>query len=71
MGLSRQESVITASISPEPIWFANMVAALINSGELRSAATQDLGTINATNLRTAHQQLESGRVIGKLTLTGF
>jgi zinc-binding alcohol dehydrogenase family protein len=49
----------------------NRVATLINSGELRSAATQDLGTINATNLRIAHQQLESGRVIGKLTLTGF
>jgi hypothetical protein len=30
-----------------------------------------LGSINATNLRIAHQQLESGRVIGKLTLTGF
>jgi zinc-binding alcohol dehydrogenase family protein len=49
----------------------NTVATLIDSGELRSAATQDLGTINATNLRIAHQQLESGRVIGKLTLTGF
>lgn len=49
----------------------NTVASLIESGELSSAATRDLGTINASNLRIAHSQLESKRTIGKLTLTGF
>lgn len=49
----------------------NAVAALVDSGALSSAAVQDLGTINASNLQIAHRQLESERTIGKLTLTGF
>lgn len=49
----------------------NAVANLIDTGQIKSAATQDMGTINAHNIRTAHQQLESKRTIGKLTLTGF
>lgn len=49
----------------------NTVANLIDAGRIKSAATQDLGTITAENLRTAHGRLESERTIGKLTLTGF
>ncbi|HZZ10904.1 MAG TPA: zinc-binding alcohol dehydrogenase family protein [Paraburkholderia sp.] len=47
------------------------VARLIDAGTLRTTVGQDLGTINAQNLRRAHQLLEQGRAIGKLVLTGF
>jgi hypothetical protein len=40
-------------------------------GILTSTATQDLGPVNAANLRRAHRVLESGTAIGKTTLTGF
>lgn len=49
----------------------NTVAKLIDAGQIKSAATHDLGLINAANLRAAHGRLESQRTIGKLTLTGF
>jgi len=49
----------------------NTVARLIDAGQIKSAATQDLGTVTAENLRVAHRRLESERTIGKLTLTGF
>jgi zinc-binding alcohol dehydrogenase family protein len=47
------------------------VARLVDAGILTTTATQDLGPINATNLREAHRILESGTAIGKTTLTGF
>nr|WKF56099.1 Zinc-type alcohol dehydrogenase-like protein [Paraburkholderia busanensis] len=47
------------------------VARLIDAGELRTTVGEDLGTINAENLRRAHRLLEGGRAIGKLVLTGF
>ena len=47
------------------------IAGLIDSGELRTTLQQDLGPINATNLRAAHAQLETSRAIGKLTLHGW
>jgi zinc-binding alcohol dehydrogenase family protein len=47
------------------------IARLVDTGALASTATQDLGPINAANLRRAHQLLESGSSIGKTTLTGF
>lgn len=46
-------------------------ASLIDAGELRTTLSQRLGTINATNLRQAHRQLEAGRSIGKLALEGW
>ncbi|WP_231583052.1 zinc-binding alcohol dehydrogenase family protein [Yersinia aldovae] len=49
----------------------NSVAAMIDNGRLISTATQNIGAINAANLRAAHLQLESGRTIGKLLLSGF
>ena len=49
----------------------NTVARLIDAGQIKSAATQNLGTVTAENLRIAHSRLESERTIGKLTLTGF
>ena len=47
------------------------VARLIDAGTLRTTVGENLGTINAANLRRAHQMLEAGRAIGKLVLTGF
>jgi zinc-binding alcohol dehydrogenase family protein len=49
----------------------NTVAKLLDEGRLVSTSTEVLGPINAQNLCKAHAQLETGRTIGKLTLTGF
>ncbi len=46
-------------------------ASLIDAGELRTTLSQRLGRINATHLRQAHLQLESGSTIGKLALEGW
>ncbi len=47
------------------------VADLIDQGYLQTTVGKNLGTINAANLKTAHQELESGRSIGKIVLEGF
>ncbi|WP_428376266.1 zinc-binding alcohol dehydrogenase family protein [Lichenicoccus sp.] len=52
------------------------VARLVDQGRLRTtlyqqSGTQHLGTINAANLKRAHELLESGRSIGKIVLAGF
>jgi zinc-binding alcohol dehydrogenase family protein len=47
------------------------VAALVESGVLRSTFREDAGPINAANLRKVHALLESGRGIGKTVLSGF
>ncbi|GAA2275831.1 zinc-binding alcohol dehydrogenase family protein [Kitasatospora cystarginea] len=47
------------------------IARLVDAGRLTTTATQDLGPINAANLRRAHRIQESGTAIGKTTLTGF
>lgn len=47
------------------------VAALIDAGELRGTHSETLGTIDAANLREAHRRLESGSMIGKLSLAGW
>ena len=47
------------------------VAALIDAKKLRTTLGQTLSPINATNLRQAHAQVESGRTIGKLVLVGW
>ncbi|MFF7006542.1 zinc-binding alcohol dehydrogenase family protein [Streptomyces fimicarius] len=49
----------------------SQIARLVDAGFLTTTATVDLGTINAENLREAHRVLESGKAIGKITLTGF
>jgi zinc-binding alcohol dehydrogenase family protein len=49
----------------------NRVATLIEQGKLRTTVGENLGAINATNLRRAHAALEAGRAIGKLVLQGF
>lgn len=49
----------------------NEVAALVETGALRSTLHEELGPICAANLRRAHSLIESGRTIGKLVLSGF
>jgi zinc-binding alcohol dehydrogenase family protein len=49
----------------------NKVAELIDAGKIRATHNETLRPINATNLRSVHAQLESGRAIGKITLAGW
>jgi zinc-binding alcohol dehydrogenase family protein len=49
----------------------NEVADLVDAGVLRSTLRENLGAIDAANLRRAHAQLESASTIGKLVLSGF
>jgi zinc-binding alcohol dehydrogenase family protein len=46
-------------------------AALTDDSTLRTTLGDSIGTINAANLRRAHQMLERGHTIGKLVLEGF
>lgn len=46
-------------------------AGLIEAGVLKTTLTQNLGKIDAANLRRAHAMLEQGHVIGKLVLEGW
>jgi NADPH:quinone reductase len=46
-------------------------AGLVEAGVLKTTMTQNLGRINAANLKRAHQLLEEGHVIGKLVLEGW
>ena len=47
------------------------VAALIDSGTLRTTLSSSLGTICAENLKRAHALIETGRAHGKIVLEGF
>jgi zinc-binding alcohol dehydrogenase family protein len=49
----------------------NRVAALIDAGTLKTTVGEHFGTINAANLRRAHELLESGKSKGKIVLEGF
>ncbi|MFC3685714.1 zinc-binding alcohol dehydrogenase family protein [Hydrogenophaga luteola] len=47
------------------------VASLVDAGVIRSTATEQMGAINATNLKRAHAHIESGKSRGKVVLAGF
>jgi zinc-binding alcohol dehydrogenase family protein len=49
----------------------NELSALIDAGTVRTTVGQQLGLINAQNVREAHRLLEEGRSIGKIVLAGF
>jgi zinc-binding alcohol dehydrogenase family protein len=49
----------------------NEVAGLIDSGKVKSTATETYGLVNAANLTRAHALLESGKAKGKIVLEGF
>lgn len=44
------------------------VASLVDAGQLRSTLGQNLGNLNASNLKRAHEALESNKTIGKIAL---
>ncbi|HJU06527.1 MAG TPA: zinc-binding alcohol dehydrogenase family protein [Nitrospiraceae bacterium] len=46
-------------------------AALVDAGVIRTTLAENLGKINAANLKKAHALIESGRTRGKLVLAGF
>ncbi|MDH4450406.1 MAG: zinc-binding alcohol dehydrogenase family protein [Rhodoferax sp.] len=47
------------------------LASLVDAGVIRSTATEQMGAINAANLRRAHTLIESGKARGKVILAGF
>jgi NADPH:quinone reductase-like Zn-dependent oxidoreductase len=47
------------------------MAGLLEAGVVKGTLGQNLGTINAANLRRAHKLLEEGHVVGKLVLEGW
>ena len=49
----------------------NNISALIDQGVIKTTFGKNLGAINAENLRAAHQEIESGKSIGKIVLEGF
>ena len=49
----------------------NQVADLVDAGKIRTTHSETLSPINAANLRSVHVKLESGRAIGKITLSGW
>jgi NADPH:quinone reductase-like Zn-dependent oxidoreductase len=46
-------------------------AALVDAGRLRTTVSEQFSPINAANLRRAHELVESGRMRGKVVLSGF
>lgn len=49
----------------------NEVAALVDSGRVRTTLGEHFGTIDAANLKRAHALIESERARGKVVLEGF
>ena len=47
------------------------VAALVDQGAVRSTMTENIGKINASNLKKVHARIESGSAVGKIVLEGF
>lgn len=47
------------------------VAELVDAGVIRSTAVEQMGAINAANLRRAHALIETGRSRGKVVLASF
>ena len=49
----------------------NRVSDLVDQGHIQTTSGKNLGTINAKNLKAAHEELETGKAIGKIVLEGF
>ncbi len=49
----------------------NEVAGMVDSGDLKTTASENFGTISAANLIRAHALIESGKSRGKVVLSGF
>ena len=64
-------SMFNASDMDEQNKLLNRVADLVDRGYIQTTSGKNLGTINAENLKAAHEELESGKAIGKIVLEGF
>jgi len=64
-------SMFKATDISEQHHLLNKVSDLIDQGYIKTTIGKNLGTINAKNLRAAHEALESGKSIGKIVLQGF
>jgi zinc-binding alcohol dehydrogenase family protein len=64
-------SMFQAADMNEQSRLLNRVSELVDQGYIQTTVGKNLGTINADNLKTAHEELESGRSIGKIVLQGF
>jgi zinc-binding alcohol dehydrogenase family protein len=49
----------------------NEVSQMVDAGMVRTTLAENLGPINAANLKRAHAMVESNRTRGKLVLEGF
>lgn len=49
----------------------NRLSDLVDEGLIKTTVAQNLGRINADNLKRAHSELEAGKAIGKIVLEGF
>ncbi|HKJ96762.1 MAG TPA: zinc-binding alcohol dehydrogenase family protein [Thermoplasmataceae archaeon] len=49
----------------------NDLADLIDNGRIKTTLNSTMSPINASNMRKAHKQIESGTTIGKIVLEGF
>jgi len=49
----------------------NRVSDLLDQGYIQTTFGKNLGNISAGNLKLAHEELESGKAIGKIVLEGF
>jgi NADPH:quinone reductase len=47
------------------------VSRMVDEGLIRTTFAKNLGRINATNLKQAHQLIEGGKAPGKIVLSGF
>jgi len=64
-------SMFQAADMNEQSRLLNRVSELVDQGYIQTTVGKNLGAINADNLKTAHEELESGRSIGKIVLQGF
>ncbi len=64
-------SMFNAADMDEQSHLLNRVSDLVDQGYVHTTVGKNLGTINAANLRAAHEALESGTSIGKIVLQGF
>lgn len=64
-------SMFTAADMDEQGKLLDKISDLIDAGKIKTTVGKNLGAINAENLKLAHQELESGKSIGKIVLEGF
>jgi zinc-binding alcohol dehydrogenase family protein len=64
-------SMFKAADMAEQSRLLNRVSDLVDQGYIQTTSGKNLGTINADNLKAAHEELESGKAIGKIVLQGF